>query len=190
MMTDELSFWLQEHPRIHFPEPTSNVLRKSSLGRDHAPGTPCGIEHFDEYHLPGIHKPDNPPILITSLRAVMTRTMPRREFIIASKTIRTNQTSPRANSDVRGSRKVTKRSMSSWNRAILQRGGILDIWGPSDPFPARLEFFGDVIDSLRQFDPTTQRTVRTIEKLMITPAREFLPEQQFTNEQEQTWMNP
>jgi transcription-repair coupling factor (superfamily II helicase) len=55
-----------------------------------------------------------------------------------------------------------------------QRGGILDIWPPSEIFPARLEFFGDEIDTLRHFDPTTQRTVRSIDQVLITPAREYL----------------
>ncbi|HET6922313.1 MAG TPA: transcription-repair coupling factor, partial [Anaeromyxobacteraceae bacterium] len=39
------------------------------------------------------------------------------------------------------------------------RGGILDLWSPLDERPVRLEFFGDEVESLRRFDPDTQRTL-------------------------------
>jgi transcription-repair coupling factor (superfamily II helicase) len=58
---------------------------------------------------------------------------------------------------------------------ISRRGGLLDIWPPSEEYPARLDFFGDEIDTLRQFDPATQRTFRSVEELLVTPAREILP---------------
>ena len=55
------------------------------------------------------------------------------------------------------------------------RGGILDVWTPSEPDPARLEFFGDEIDTIRAFNPATQRTTRNLNELLVTPAREVLP---------------
>ena len=36
------------------------------------------------------------------------------------------------------------------------RGGIVDVWPPGREAPVRLEFFGDTIDSLREFDPENQ----------------------------------
>ena len=39
---------------------------------------------------------------------------------------------------------------------IALRGGILDIFPPTSPWPVRLEFFGDELESLREFDPLTQ----------------------------------
>src|SRR5690606_36185961 len=41
---------------------------------------------------------------------------------------------------------------------INRRGGILDIFPPGDDMPLRIEFFGDEVDSLRRFDPVTQRS--------------------------------
>ncbi len=55
------------------------------------------------------------------------------------------------------------------------RGGILDVWTPSETEPARLEFFGDEIDTIRAFNPATQRTTRNLNELLVTPAREVLP---------------
>jgi transcription-repair coupling factor (superfamily II helicase) len=56
-----------------------------------------------------------------------------------------------------------------------RRGGILDVWTPGESQPVRIEFFGDEIDTMRSFDPATQRTVEQVDTLTITPAREILP---------------
>ncbi len=55
------------------------------------------------------------------------------------------------------------------------RGGLLDIWVPGSLLPARLEFFGDQIETIRTFDPATQRTVNPENEITISPAREILP---------------
>jgi len=55
-----------------------------------------------------------------------------------------------------------------------RRGGILDVWTTSSDQPVRIEFFGDEIDTLRRFDPASQRTIGTIDRLPISPAREFI----------------
>jgi transcription-repair coupling factor (superfamily II helicase) len=54
------------------------------------------------------------------------------------------------------------------------RGGIVDLWSPALERPARLEFFGDEVESCRTFDPETQRTVADLEELVLCPAREAL----------------
>ena len=54
------------------------------------------------------------------------------------------------------------------------RGDILDVFSPLYPRPVRLEFFGDTIESMRVFDPETQRTVDSLKDLIHPPARELL----------------
>jgi transcription-repair coupling factor (superfamily II helicase) len=49
------------------------------------------------------------------------------------------------------------------------RGGIVDVFSPSHGAPARLEFFGDEIESIRLFDPTTQRSQQSIDELLVLP---------------------
>jgi transcription-repair coupling factor (superfamily II helicase) len=56
-----------------------------------------------------------------------------------------------------------------------RRGGIVDIWPPNLHKPLRIELFGDEVDSLRIFDPSTQRTVARVEQAWIGPASETLP---------------
>jgi transcription-repair coupling factor (superfamily II helicase) len=53
------------------------------------------------------------------------------------------------------------------------RGGIIDLWTPSASTPARLEFFGDEIESIRAFDLATQRSIETLEHLAIAPWSEI-----------------
>ncbi len=55
------------------------------------------------------------------------------------------------------------------------RGGIIDVFSPSYETPVRLEFFGDEIESIRHFDPSTQRSVGLIRDCEIVPMRELTP---------------
>lgn len=53
------------------------------------------------------------------------------------------------------------------------RGGILDVWSPTSENPVRVEFFGDTIDSIREFDSETQLSVGKLKEISIAPMREF-----------------
>ena len=53
------------------------------------------------------------------------------------------------------------------------RGGIVDIWPPGREAPVRLEFFGDTIDSLREFDPENQLSTGQLRVVEVPPMREL-----------------
>src|SRR6266478_4406820 len=53
------------------------------------------------------------------------------------------------------------------------RGGILDVWPPGRGAPVRIEFFGDTIDSIREFDPETQLSTIQLSEIEIPPMREL-----------------
>jgi transcription-repair coupling factor (superfamily II helicase) len=53
------------------------------------------------------------------------------------------------------------------------RGGILDVWSPGRPAPVRLEFFGDTVESIREFDPETQLSTTQLTTAEIAPMREL-----------------
>jgi transcription-repair coupling factor (superfamily II helicase) len=53
--------------------------------------------------------------------------------------------------------------------AFARRGGIVDVFPPGRAWPLRIEFFGDRIDSLREFDPATQRRRHEIEEVTLLP---------------------
>ncbi|MDI3341191.1 MAG: transcription-repair coupling factor [Sphaerobacter sp.] len=55
---------------------------------------------------------------------------------------------------------------------VGRRGGIIDVFPPSDDHAVRIELFGDEIESLRLIDPATQRSVRRVEAIEILPPLE------------------
>jgi len=57
---------------------------------------------------------------------------------------------------------------------MSHRGGIIDVYPPTSDLPARLEFFGNTIDSIRLFDPVSQRSLRAVSSVAIVPAAELL----------------
>jgi transcription-repair coupling factor (superfamily II helicase) len=56
---------------------------------------------------------------------------------------------------------------------IAMRGGIVDIFPPTSPWPVRLEFFGNELESLREFDPLTQVSREQIAQVTLPPAGEL-----------------
>jgi transcription-repair coupling factor (superfamily II helicase) len=53
------------------------------------------------------------------------------------------------------------------------RGGIVDLFSPGYRRPIRLEFDGDRLESMRQFNPATQRTEQLQEEMLLLPMKEF-----------------
>ena len=53
------------------------------------------------------------------------------------------------------------------------RGGIIDLFAPGMGEPVRLDFFGDTLESIRSFDPETQRTTAELRALDLVPMAEF-----------------
>jgi transcription-repair coupling factor (superfamily II helicase) len=53
------------------------------------------------------------------------------------------------------------------------RGGIIDIYSPEASQPVRIELLGDTIESIRAFDPTTQRSTSPVERTTLLPLTEF-----------------
>jgi transcription-repair coupling factor (superfamily II helicase) len=54
------------------------------------------------------------------------------------------------------------------------RGGIVDVWPPGHDAPVRIEFFGDTVDSIREFDPETQLSTTQLNHVEIAPMRELI----------------
>jgi transcription-repair coupling factor (superfamily II helicase) len=54
------------------------------------------------------------------------------------------------------------------------RGGIIDVFSPETPQPVRIELLGDTIESIRAFDPSTQRSTNPVERATLLPLTETL----------------
>ncbi len=174
MLADELALWAAKLPRLFFPEPNPLFYENAPWGATARRDRLIVLSTLAGLQVPGVPK-DSPPIIIAPVRAVMARTLPRREFLKAMRTIKLGQVIQ------------PDELLRSWvalgyehtNIVVnpgqfSRRGGILDVWASASDQPVRIEFFGDEIDTLRRFDPASQRTIGTIERLAISPAREFL----------------
>ena len=116
------------------------------------------------------------PIVVASARALMQRTIPARHFRASTRSLRVGQLLD------------LEQTLATWVEigyrsapvveapgSFSRRGGILDIFPPASPRPIRIELFGDEVESLRYFDPSTQRSEERTEAVVITPATEALP---------------
>ncbi len=56
---------------------------------------------------------------------------------------------------------------------VTRRGAIVDVWPSADALPLRIEFFDDEVDSLRRFDPLTQRSAERATAAVIGPPHEY-----------------
>lgn len=171
---DELGFWVNS-PRYLFAEPNPLFYEQAAWGATTRRERLLTLTALSAYHLPFVEKPKTPPVIIASARSLMTRTMPRRDYLKACKKLSIAQ-------NVKSDALLRSWAEMGYQRVntvlehgqFSRRGGILDVWPPAEKLPIRLDFFGDEIETLRQFDPASQRTVEKLESVLITPAREFL----------------
>ena len=54
------------------------------------------------------------------------------------------------------------------------RGGVVDFFPAGDDFPVRIEFIGDDIESIRRYDPSTQRSIVSLDRAGVVPLRDLL----------------
>ncbi len=59
--------------------------------------------------------------------------------------------------------------------SFSRRGGIIDVYPPNADLPSRIEMWDDEIDTIRLFDPYSQRSQRSVEEVRLIPAQEQLP---------------
>ena len=116
-----------------------------------------------------------PPLVVTSAAALIRKTMPPAELRERSMSLAPGDTIDR---DATAARLVA----AGFARAPLVedagtfavRGNVIDVGVPLHPYPVRIELDGDRVDSLRLFDPSTQRTLRTIEHVHLHPVRDTI----------------
>ena len=112
------------------------------------------------------------PLLVTTPAAVMQRVVPRESFRSAHFI---------EGQEVDREKLLWQLSSLGFARAPLVeergdfsvRGGIVDIFPPAYDRPMRMEFADDRIDSIREFDPRTQRSRSHHEELLLLPMKEF-----------------
>ena len=114
-----------------------------------------------------------PRVVLTSVAALVQRVPPRQIMAQASFAARIGTRMDIASIITFLSRNGYGRTdtvMEAGEYAV--RGGILDLYPPGTPEPVRLDFFGDELESIRSFDPMTQRTTGQLQSFALAPVSE------------------
>lgn len=120
-------------------------------------------------------KASQPRLILTSINAVMMRTAPAAYFNRAFLTLKLGNRvnlSDFANYFIRNGFHKVATVHEKGEFAI--RGSIVDIFSGNMTLPARLDFFGDTLDSIKSFDPLTQRSQTKLKGITILPAGEMM----------------
>ncbi len=114
------------------------------------------------------------PVLVTSVDALAQRVMPQEELIAAILQLSSGQELPLSalldHLVQWGYRRVP---LVEEKGEVSVRGGIVDLFPPLAYQPLRIEFLGDTIESMRVFDPSSQRSVEQVHDLTLLPMRSF-----------------
>ncbi|MDQ6972852.1 MAG: transcription-repair coupling factor [Mariprofundaceae bacterium] len=172
-LSEELAFFLQDEPDLHWRFPAWEVLPYDRVSPHHA---------FvgDRFSTLSRLLRDSEPrgLLLTTLPAWLQRIAPP-----ASVAAHVWQLSTGDTLDITLLKeRLTLAGMQGVERVLERgefaaRGGILDLWPATQEQPLRLDMFGDSIDSIRRFDVETQRSGDVLEHFISVPVREVILDQ-------------
>ena len=115
-----------------------------------------------------------PKIVVTSVVALLQRTFPAGTVRERTRTVtRGDRIDPLDLVEWLEAQGYEPETQVNQKGELALRGGILDLYPLTSPWPVRLEFFGDELESLRQFDPLTQMSREQITAITIPPAGEL-----------------
>ena len=115
-----------------------------------------------------------PTLLLTTVNAVLQRVPPRTFIRQSLRPMAAGQRIDRA-------QLIERLSFAGYTRSgtvmepgeFAVRGSLVDLFPPGRNTPVRLDFFDDTLESIKSFDPETQRTVRIVQKLALMPVTEL-----------------
>ncbi len=116
------------------------------------------------------------PCLVATVEALQQRTLPPDILRWAVRLVRVGQVLDlnQLTEDLAAAGYVRCQQVEGVGQFAL-RGGILDVFSPAMDSPVRVEFFGDEVDAMGAFDPSTQRRTGNLEEALLLPASEVLP---------------
>jgi transcription-repair coupling factor (superfamily II helicase) len=113
-------------------------------------------------------------LIITNVLALLQRTFPKDQIAHRTRTLaRGDRLDPLDLVEWLEDQGYEPEAKVTQKGEISLRGGILDVYPLTSPWPVRLEFFGDELDSLRHFDPHTQISREQINSVAFGPAGEL-----------------
>lgn len=167
-----VAYWDQERAIYHFAELEALPFERIT------PDTATVHERIDALAaLTGIGGERRPPLVVTSAAGVALKTLRPEAFRAGD-----HQVVRRGDTVSLGAMLTRWAELGYRTERIAEvpgtmsrRGGIVDVYPPSSAYPARLDFWGDYLESIRLYDPGTQRSLERVEEVVVPPAHELLP---------------
>jgi len=116
-------------------------------------------------------------LIVASAAGLLPRVSPPERLLRASIELRTGtEIDPHRLADLLVDAGFTREDPVDEHGAFAVRGGIVDVFPAADSEPVRIEFVGDIVESLRRFDAATQRSTGPTDQVHVVPARERFDE--------------
>ena len=164
-LEDELRLFAGDLPVLHFPD-------WETLPYDAFSPHPEIVSQriATLYRLPGVRR----GVLVVPVATLMQRIAPRSHItgsgLVVAKGQKFDLATEQRRLEASGYRNVPQVAEPG---DFAVRGALIDIYPMGADQPYRIELFDDEVDSIRSFDPETQRSAQTVEKVELLPAREF-----------------
>ena len=112
-------------------------------------------------------------LVIASAAALLPRVSPPERLLRASIDLKTGtEIEPQDLADLLVDAGFIREDPVDEHGAFTIRGGIVDVFAAGDGEPVRIEFVGDMVESLRRFEPSTQRSTGATDQVRVIPLRE------------------
>ncbi|MDQ6981541.1 MAG: transcription-repair coupling factor [Mariprofundus sp.] len=173
-LAEEIAFFLQDQPGLLWRFPAWEVLPYDRVSPHH------GIvgERFSTLGRL-LNTPRPTGLLLTSLPAWLQRIAPPKSVAAHVWQLKTNMPLDIISLKIR----LAEAGMIPAERVLAPgefaaRGGLFDIWPATEETPLRIDLFGDDIESIRRFDPETQRSGDNLDAFTSVPVREVILDKQ------------
>ena len=164
-LAEDLSFFTEDRTIMVLPEEDQFFLRYEARNQDKL------IERMKA--LKALRKGE-PVIVVAPVSAAVKKLTPHRNFEQSTvKLILGQDTDPEELKKSLVSMGYEYVSMVESPGQFSIRGGITDIYTPDGAYPYRVELFGTEVDSIRTFDPDTQRSVDSLKSVEVYPAKQL-----------------
>ncbi|MBW1805214.1 MAG: transcription-repair coupling factor [Deltaproteobacteria bacterium] len=115
------------------------------------------------------------PIVVTSMDAILFRILPKQAMIDSLEYLETGEEVVREDLLKRlEADGYLRTSLVEEMGDYSVRGGVIDIFAPLYPEPIRLEFWGDHLESIRHFDPSSQISTDRLKEMLLLPSNEII----------------
>ena len=166
-LADDLGAWMSDESVAVLPERGALPLERAHPERDESAARLAVLARLAE--------PERDLVVVATLAALWQRTLSVERLGATRRRLRVGDRVPQrdlVHGLVAAGYDPTPEVTGIGELAV--RGGIVDLWPPGEPDPVRIEQFGDEVDALRIFEPTTQASRAKRKEILLLPAGEFV----------------